>query len=72
MITFYIIGVAITLLFFLSFLVWLFVNKKVDKLDVIGNIPITVLLSSLSWVVIFVIGMMYIFEMVKENKNEKK
>ena len=71
MLTFYIIGVVITFLFLLLFWVWLFMNERVDELDVIGSIPKTVFLSSLSWAVICIIGMIFLFEQVKKNKREQ-
>ena len=73
MMTFYIIGVAITLLFLLSFLAWAFVNEKYfNTLDVLVSVITTFLLSLLSWIFIYFVVMMLIFEGVKKMKIEEK
>jgi len=65
--TFYIIGVVITLLFLLSVLAWAFINEKYDDtLDVQNSIVTAFLLSFLSWIFIFFVVMMLIFSWVKK------
>ena len=72
MMTFYIIGVVITLLFLLSFFAWELVNEKVYGLDIIVSMVSIFLLSFLSWALIFVLVMMLIFEWAKRNRKEIK
>ena len=73
MMTFYIIGYVITLLFLLSFFAWAFVNEKYDDtLDILVSMVSIFLLSFLSWALVFVIIMMLAFDWAKKNRKETK
>ena len=72
MMTFYIIGVVISLFFLLSFFAWAFVNVDIVELDVLSAMLSTLLLSLFSWIFIFVVIMILGFEWAKKNREETK
>jgi len=69
MFTFYIVGVVIVILFYLSFLAWHTANEETDCSNIFSALINTLMLSVFSWMIIFVIVLEYIFDHIKKNKE---
>ena len=71
MFTFYIVGVVIVILFYLSFLAWYNANGETDLSNIFSILINTLMLSVFSWMIIFVIVLEYIFDHIKKNRKDK-
>ena len=76
MITFYFTGVVIALISLLLFLLYEPPYEDECEIDIVGYmigiLLISLVLSLLSWAIVFFIGMMFVFQLVKNKRYEKK
>ena len=68
--TLYIVGCVISLMLLFGNLAWMIATEKLDKSDIMVDIFIAVLVSFLSWTIVFIVIVTAVSSMI-DNKRKK-